>query len=214
MHLFKSVLAGALLVAATAAETIAFTSFPEKVEVGKRVELTWTGGSKFEPTTIKLSKGPSDDLKVIETLTSSGVAGKFIWTPKASLVDGSDYALEISQGKENVNYSKQFPISGGDGEEEPTTGTGTVTQTLSLTQSATTGKPTASITSAPSAGLTSTIARNATSFTRSTMTSAVTITPTGAQPTATPSETPTGGAALVLASPFALIMGVLAAFAM
>lgn len=45
MHLIKSLLASALLVAAAVAQGISFTSFPEDVQAGKSVTVTWTGGS-------------------------------------------------------------------------------------------------------------------------------------------------------------------------
>lgn len=45
MHMMKSLLASALLVAAAVAQGISFTSFPEDVQVGKPVTVTWTGGT-------------------------------------------------------------------------------------------------------------------------------------------------------------------------
>lgn len=50
MQLFKSLLAGAALVAATLAQDgrLAFTSFPEDVSVGDSVTVTWSGGNPSE----------------------------------------------------------------------------------------------------------------------------------------------------------------------
>ncbi|PGH12721.1 hypothetical protein AJ79_04081 [Helicocarpus griseus UAMH5409] len=231
MHM-KSVLASALFVAAAVAD-ISFTSFPQDVEVGKPVTITWASDSD-DPVTITLRKGPSDNLKDVETLTTSGKDGSFTWTPTSSLQNGKDYALQISQG-DDFNYGTQFSIAGGSGKGSPVmpnpsetgkgapvmpsgsaTESGATTQTLSLSSGASSATASASITSgaptaSPSAGPSN--SRNSTSPT--TLTKDVTSTPSG--PTSAPStpEPTTGAAAPIAAmsSPFALIMGVLAAFA-
>ncbi|OAX83073.1 hypothetical protein ACJ72_02577 [Emergomyces africanus] len=188
MHMFRSLLAGALLVAAAVAEDISFTSFPEDVQAGKPLSITWRGGSEDEPVTISLFRGLSTDLKDVKTLTTTGADGTFTWTPESTIVNGDDYALQISQG-DDINYTNQFKISGGSA------------QSASATPSA-----------AP------TNSRNSTS-TKTTITTGVTVTPTGpksAPPTALPTTGPAPGSAgsiVAVSSPFALIMGVLAAFA-
>ncbi|PGH02994.1 hypothetical protein GX51_04312 [Blastomyces parvus] len=198
MHM-KSILASALLVAAAVAQSISFTSFPEDVEAGKPVTITWIGGSDDEPVTITLMKGPSKDLQEVETLTTAGTDGSFTWTPEDDIVNGDDYALRITQGDE-LNYTNQFPISGGSGREETPSAT------------VTTPSPTASVTSSPSSGPSN--SRNSTTSAPTTITTDVTATPQGpttAPPTPTPSE-PSAASIMAVSSPFALIMGVLAAF--
>ncbi|KAL2373196.1 extracellular matrix protein [Blastomyces gilchristii SLH14081] len=198
MHLMKSLLASALLVAAAVAQKISFTSFPEDVQAGEPVTVTWTGGSD-EPVTITLMKGLSKDLQEVETLTTSGQDGTFTWTPESDIVNGDDYALRISQGDE-VNYTNLFDVSGGSGKEETPSPT------------VTTPPPTVTGTSSPSSGPSN--SRNSTSSEATTITTGVTVTPTGpttAPPTPTPSE-PSAASIMAVSSPFALIMGVLVAF--
>ncbi|KLJ06499.1 hypothetical protein EMPG_10096 [Blastomyces silverae] len=197
MHM-KSLLASALLVAAAVAQSISFTSFPEGVQAGEPVTITWTGGSD-EPITLTLMKGPSDDLQEVETLTSSGQDGTYTWTPESDIVNGDNYALRITQG-DDINYTNLFGISGGSDREE------TPSRTV------TTPPPTSTGTSSPSSGPSS--SRNSTSSDATTLTTGVTVTPTGpttAPPTPTPSE-PSAASIMAVSSPFALIMGVLAAF--
>lgn len=45
MQLFQTLLAGAALIAAVAAERPAFTSFPKDLKVGQPVTVTWAGGN-------------------------------------------------------------------------------------------------------------------------------------------------------------------------
>ncbi|OJD23547.1 hypothetical protein ACJ73_05096 [Blastomyces percursus] len=198
MHMMKSLLASALLVAAAVAQSVFFTSFPENVQAGEPVTVTWAGGSG-EPVTITLMKGPSDDLQEVDTLTTSGQGGTYTWTPKSDIINGGSYALRISQD-DDVNYTNLFSISGGsDGEETPS-------------PTVTTPPPTRTGTSSPSSGPSN--SRNSTSSEATTITTGVTVTPTGpttAPPTPTPSE-PSAASIMAVSSPFALIMGVLAAF--
>ncbi|KKZ64214.1 hypothetical protein EMCG_01474 [[Emmonsia] crescens] len=206
MHLIKSLLASALLVAAAVAQGISFTSFPEDVQAGKSVTVTWTGGSD-EPVTITLVKGLSSDLQDVETLTTTGSDGSYTWTPESTIVNGNDYALKITQG-EDFNYTNQFGISGGS--ETPTT-TPTITSSPSSTPSST---PSSGRSSGPSSGPSN--SRNSTTSTTraTTITTGVTVTPSGPT-TAPPAPTATPASALsisAMSSPFALIMGVLAAF--
>lgn len=43
------------------------------------------------------------DLKTVATLTTDATNGQYIWTPAGSLVNGNDYALQITQGSQ-LNY--------------------------------------------------------------------------------------------------------------
>ncbi|EEP76723.1 predicted protein [Uncinocarpus reesii 1704] len=211
MHFFKTLLAGAALVASTAAQArLAFTSFPSNVQVGKPVVVTWSGGIPTKPVTITLRKGPSDDLKDVAVLTSTATGGTFTWTPSSSLVDGPDYALQISQGSE-INYTNLFPITGGSGTALPST----TAETSSLAVSTTVRLTTAVTTSHASRGTTLSISRNSTISTPTlTSTRAVTLTPTATptEPEVIPTDAPNAAPA-ILSSPVALLLSALVAFA-
>ncbi|KAK2875162.1 hypothetical protein FQN49_001726 [Arthroderma sp. PD_2] len=232
MQLFKTLLAGAALVASVVAQgQIAFTSFPTSLQAGKPFEIKWTGGTPGQPVTITLRKGPSDDLKDVAVLTSSATGGSYTFTPSTSLVSGKDYALQISQGGQ-INYSNQFPITGGTGTPSSTSATTTGSSTASS------GEPTKPATKpvSTSSQASHTVTHSTNHTTMMTMTSSGTasmgtgtttsrnttmVTPTLTStrtPTLTPttSPTPTGNAASSLAamsSPLALVMAALAAFA-
>ncbi|KAF3481994.1 extracellular matrix protein [Arthroderma uncinatum] len=225
MQLFKTLLAGAALVASVVAQgQIAFTSFPSNLVAGKPFEVKWTGGAPGAPVTITLRKGPSDDLKDVAVLTSSATGGSYTFTPSTSLVSGPDYALQITQGSQ-INYTGLFSITGGTGKPSST----------SATTTASSGYPTKPVTKPVSTTHASmTITNSANSTTMMTMTSSGTAsmgtgttthrnttmaTPTLSStrtPTLSPTAKPTGNAASSLAamsSPLALIMAALAAFA-
>ncbi|EAS33293.3 extracellular matrix protein [Coccidioides immitis RS] len=218
MHFFRTLLAAAALIASTVAQSeLAFTSFPSDVQVGKPVAVTWAGGDATKPVTIKLRKGPSDDLKDIAVLTSSATGGSYTWTPSSSLVDGDDYALQINQGSD-INYTNLFSISGGSGSAIPSTDSATLSATpysstfaTPTTIQLTTGVTTSHI----SRGTSLSISRNATISTPAlSSTRAVTLTPTAAptesEPSA-PTSTPNAAPA-ILSRPVALALGGLAAF--
>ncbi|EEH17608.1 hypothetical protein PABG_00171 [Paracoccidioides brasiliensis Pb03] len=214
MHLVKALVASALLVAAAVAQGISFTSFPDKVQVGDPVTVTWTGGTGA-PVTITLRRGPREDLKDVQILTTSGKGGSFTWTPGSELENGNNYALQISQGTD-VNYGSLFSISGGSGtgDDKTTSSSVTTSQTTSLSRSSSTPATTtthAPSTATPSGYPTASLNRTTTAGPR-TRTTSVIITPSGPK-SAPPTPTPTTGGAAVMSSSFALIMGVLAAFA-
>ncbi|KMU76026.1 LOW QUALITY PROTEIN: extracellular matrix protein [Coccidioides immitis RMSCC 3703] len=221
MHFFRTLLAAAALIASTVAQSeLAFTSFPSDVQVGKPVAVTWAGGDATKPVTIKLRKGPSDDLKDIAVLTLYKLLLReeaYTWTPSSSLVDGDDYALHISQGSD-INYTNLFSISGGSGSAIPSTDSATLSATpysstfaTPTTIQLTTGVTTSHI----SRGTSLSISRNATISTPAlSSTRAVTLTPTAAptesEPSA-PTSTPNAAPA-ILSRPVALALGGLAAF--
>ncbi|KAM5442974.1 hypothetical protein MferCBS31731_001847 [Microsporum ferrugineum] len=232
MHFFKTLIAGAALVASVVAQgKISFTSFPSSLQAGKPCEITWTGGNPQAPVTITLRKGESTNLKDVAVLTSSATGGRYTFTPSTSLVNGPDYALQISQGGE-INYTGLFTISGGSGTPSSTSAT-----TTSSSSSAYSGEPSKPVTkpvvvpsSAPSMSITqsanhTTMVTKTSSGTasmgtgttshRNTTMATPTLSPSHSA-TLTPTATPTGNAASSLAamsSPLALIMAALAAFA-
>ncbi|KAF7508930.1 hypothetical protein GJ744_008486 [Endocarpon pusillum] len=105
----------ACLATAVAQVPIAFTSVPVPAIVGQPANITWAGGDGVTPVTITLRKGDPQNLQTISTLTSNGVNGYFLWTPDASLATASDYALQITQGQSDINYSGPFALIGGTG---------------------------------------------------------------------------------------------------
>ncbi|KAF1969150.1 hypothetical protein BU23DRAFT_243536 [Bimuria novae-zelandiae CBS 107.79] len=110
MRFFEVILSGAALISAVLA--VEFTSFPQgSVAAGKPITLTYT--PKDAVTTILLKKGPSTDLKTLDTLTTTSTGGSFTWTPPKTLEAGDDYAFEIQQAGAVPNYSGQFALTGG-----------------------------------------------------------------------------------------------------
>ena len=108
MRFSTALRAGALLATALAQQIpLAFTTLPPaQVTVGQPIKLAWSGGTSA-PVTITLKKGPADNLATVAIVTGDATGNSFTWTPSASLVDGTDYALQISQGVDDNNYSGQ-----------------------------------------------------------------------------------------------------------
>jgi hypothetical protein len=50
---------------------------------------------------------------LIKSLTGNATGTTYTWTPSSSLSSGDNYALQITQGINDVNYSGQFTIVGG-----------------------------------------------------------------------------------------------------
>ncbi|KIW83540.1 hypothetical protein Z517_02785 [Fonsecaea pedrosoi CBS 271.37] len=125
---------------------IAFTSVPAVVVAGQSYNISWAGGDG-SPVTITLREGDPDDLKTIATLADSVTENSFVWNVSLSLVTASDYALQITQGQDSINYSGLFSIAGG---------SGTSTISLSgLTTPTSSGNATASLISPTSTGIAS-----------------------------------------------------------
>lgn len=202
----------ASLTTALAQVNIAFTSTPVAVVVGQQVNITWGGGDGVTPVTITLRKGDPQNLQTISTLTSTGSDGYYLWTPDASLATGSDYALQITQGQSDINYSGPFAIIGG-------TGPSSISYSgLSTLTSASMNSSITSMTTGASMGTGVPISRN-TTFSSQSLTSTTseesrttsrTATSTGTATDSAETTAPTGGAAQ-LASSLALALGVVAA---
>ncbi|MCJ1448999.1 MAG: hypothetical protein MMC23_009518 [Stictis urceolatum] len=109
---FSSILIAAVSLALAQAK-IAFTTLPSAVEAGKPTTLKWTGGDNGEPVTITLRKGLSSNLQTIAILTSDAKGNSYTWTPSKSLANADDYALQISQGVDDSNYTGEISLSGG-----------------------------------------------------------------------------------------------------
>jgi len=114
----RALLVGASFIAAAIAQTptpvpIAFTTLPGPVvTAGQPVQLAW-GGGDGSPVTITLKQGPSTALVTVEVITGDATGNSYTWTPSTTLPDASDYALAISQGVDDINYTGEFELVGG-----------------------------------------------------------------------------------------------------
>ncbi|EFE41497.1 extracellular matrix protein, putative [Trichophyton verrucosum HKI 0517] len=201
MQLFQTLLAGAALIAAVAAEGPAFTTFPKDSRVGEPITVTWAGG---DPSARKKTD--------INMIAAHATGGSCTFTLPSSLPSGPDYALQIKQG-DKVNYTGLFSITGGHG----TPSSAPASTTTAAPSSSSSGEPSKpvtkpAVTSTPHASMTMSNSANHTTMT--TM-SSQTLTSQSESATLTPSATPTGNAASLtaLSSPLALIMAGLVAFA-
>lgn len=234
MRFFQSALLAVSALASMAlaqSSTLLFTNVPTSVTVGKSYTIEWKTTDTTSPITITLRKGPSGNLQTIATLTSTATGTTYTWIPDKSLADGSDYALQITQGNQ-INYSGQISLSGGSlsAISSAASASASASSGVSTSSSAsaasvshsvlsmTTGNSTASATSSVSAASTgkgnstiSTATLPATIKITSAITSAVS---TGASGTQTASQgAPTGAAGQLGSSPMALIFGAVAAMA-
>jgi len=112
MRFFETILSGAALVAAALALEI--NDFPAQgVVAGQSYTVTYSPKDNT-PTEILLRSGPSGNLNAGITLTASATGGSYTFTVPKDLADAANYALEVKQG-DKINYSAQFPLSGGSG---------------------------------------------------------------------------------------------------
>ncbi|KAJ5097729.1 hypothetical protein N7456_008450 [Penicillium angulare] len=105
MH-FSTVLAASasLLTLALAADPLSFTSWPQDVQAGKPLTLTWAGAVADQPVTLTLRKGASGNLDDVEVITDQAKDGTFTWTPGENIKEGETYAFQVTQGGQK-NYS-------------------------------------------------------------------------------------------------------------
>ncbi|OCK96973.1 uncharacterized protein K441DRAFT_26440 [Cenococcum geophilum 1.58] len=237
MRFFQSALLAVSALASAAlaqSDTLSFTNVPTSVTVGNSYPIEWKTSDTTSPITILLRKGPSGNLLTISTLTSTATGTAYTWIPDKSLVDGSDYALQITQGTQ-INYSGQISLSGGSLSAVSSSASASASSSVSASSSASaasvsnsilsttaiTGNSTASVTPSVSAASTgkgnSTISTATLSATK--ITSAITSaasTGAGASGTQTAAQgapTPSGAAGQLGSSPMALIFGAVAAMA-
>jgi hypothetical protein len=205
----------ALLISALAvlAKAVQITNTDFTVTENQPYTITWTGST--DPVTIKLKTGASNDLKDVQTITSSGSGGSFTWTPE-NLPSGT-YAFEITDSSGDVNYSSQFSYQG-TGTLTATSSTASSTaSTASTTESSSSSSETKSTTS--SARLTSSTMTPLTNSTTlstsahaSTSRSSSTATTTSSSSTSTATEVPNTNNGQRVASSLALVLGAVAAF--
>ncbi|MCJ1295378.1 hypothetical protein MMC34_006940 [Xylographa carneopallida] len=117
MRFTSALLCGASLIAAAVAQNttlIAFTTLPgASVQAGVPVKLAWSGGDGVSPVTITLKQGPQTDLATVAIITGDATGNTYTWTPSSSLPNANDYALQISQGIDDINYTGTFSLTGG-----------------------------------------------------------------------------------------------------
>jgi len=117
MHFARTLLYGATMIVAAVAQnttSIAFTTLPgPSVQAGVPVKLAWSGGDGVSPVTITLKQGPQTDLATVAIITGDATGNTYTWTPSSSLPNADDYALQISQGVDDINYTGTFSLSGG-----------------------------------------------------------------------------------------------------
>ncbi|MCJ1419785.1 hypothetical protein MMC32_006141 [Xylographa parallela] len=117
MHFASALLFGASIIAAAVAQNttlIAFTTLPgATVQAGVPVQLAWSGGDGVSAVTITLKQGPQTDLTTVAIITGDATGNSYTWTPSSSLPNADDYALQISQGIDDSNYSGTFSLTGG-----------------------------------------------------------------------------------------------------
>ncbi|KNG44568.1 extracellular matrix protein [Stemphylium lycopersici] len=225
MRFFETILSAAAFAALAAALEI--NDFPaEGVVAGQTYTITYSPADDT-PTTFILRQGRSTDLDTIGTLTTSATGGSFEWTPSTDLENEADYALQIQQG-ETINYSAQFPLTGGvDAEDEPVSSAmSTNTPTASMTATSA-GYP-ASSSMSMSSSMSSAMSSPMPSMTMTSVgTASASVSPSsGLNSTvtsATLSGTATGSASIpevtansgnsLIASPLAAMFGAAAAFA-
>lgn len=224
MRFFNSVLfAASALVSLVAAQsaTLKFTDFPSTVQAGKSYTIKYTSTELSSPATIVLRKGSSTNLNTISTLTTTATGGSFVWSVDASLADGNDYALMISQGTENNNYAGPIQLTGGSASAiSSATSSGSASSASSAKSALTTistltvsGNSTTIPTSSVSAKSNSSVSTGSLSGSAS-RTSVTSAGSTGSTTTAAQGAPSSTGAAIALgSSPLALIFGAVAAMA-
>ncbi|KAI0008905.1 Ser-Thr-rich glycosyl-phosphatidyl-inositol-anchored membrane family-domain-containing protein [Xylariaceae sp. FL0662B] len=163
----KSIIAAALAILPALANALMITNSNfNGIQAGKPFTITWTDASG--PVTLTLKTGDPNNLVTVDTITSGQTGNSFTWTPSASLPSG-EYAMEISDGS-GVNYSLQFPFSGGSASSSYTSATSTSVSSSSITVSATTS--TTSTSSTATASSTTTASSTSTTTTGSSSSSA------------------------------------------
>lgn len=110
--LSRIVLFGAFAVLASAQSSVlTFLHVPDPITDGQPQAITYATNDTVNPVSIILRQGPSGNLQTVQTLTTNANNGQYIWTPCKALPDGSNYALEITQGNQ-VNYFGPFSVQG------------------------------------------------------------------------------------------------------
>lgn len=88
--------------------TLSATTLDTGFTAGSSVIITWQPTSSGT-VTLLLKQGDPSDLSTVATIVSNTPnTGSFAWTPSTSLVQGSDYALEIVDDTNTNRYLSIF----------------------------------------------------------------------------------------------------------
>ncbi|RYO91330.1 hypothetical protein DL766_001999 [Monosporascus sp. MC13-8B] len=192
-----------IILAGLAAATVILTNDDfSGIKAGEPFTITWADATG--PVTITLKNGPADALNTVSTITSGQTGDSFTWTPSESLPSDT-YALEISDGSE-VNYSKQFQISGGaaSGSSTVASSTGSTSATSATSTASTastsavisttfsTSNSTTTSTASSESSYSATMSSNSSSITDSITTSSATTTMTTTRTSSRTPSTTTG----------------------
>ncbi|KAI1817725.1 hypothetical protein GGS20DRAFT_531508 [Poronia punctata] len=173
------------------------------IEAGKTFKITWSGNEG--PVTLTLKDGPKGNLQDVQVLTTGGSGGSFVWAVDTALPNG-DYAIEIKDG-DDVNYSPQFPVTGGVDATTSTSATvSTVTSTVTSASETTTSESSTSSEESSTITSTATITETSSSETSATKTSTSTSTTT-----TEPAETTTPPRSNAYSAAAPIVPGILAA---
>ncbi|KIV89813.1 hypothetical protein PV10_07185 [Exophiala mesophila] len=211
------VVGAALVASAFAQGRLAFTSTPGTAVQGSTYNISWSGGDG-SAVTLTLRKGDPNDLETIGILGQSIMTDSYVWEVSDSLEPDDDYALQITQRQDVINYSGLFSIIAGNSTAASTTtppSNSSSSTTTFIGSSAGTGTalPRNTTFSSPTISPTTSLEPAVTQHETQTESVATTTTPaatTAAGASATTSA-PVGGSAAQLASSMALVMGVFAA---
>lgn len=210
MQIGQIITASALFAMANAIVQLTNSDF-SGITAGTPFNITWSGNTG--PVNLLLKSGPSTDLVTSGTIASGVTDNYYLWTPSIS----GTFAIEIQDGSD-INYSSQFPVTGGtalaSSSEATSTGTTTVVSTTSVTPVTTATSDSASESTSTTAiviNSTTTSTSMGSSNNTASRTSA-SLTPTRS-PTSTSTSTPVNvNGAVQYASSFGLAALALAAF--
>lgn len=207
---FRSLLAVAPLLAAAVAQNIAFTSTPAAVKAGDSFNVTW-GGGDGTGVTLTLRRGSPQDLHTITTLADGILDYYYVWQVSTSLESGDDYALQITQGQSDINYSGLFTIEGGSSSSNATTTTAAPSNGTASITSVGSASGTGTALSRNSTFSTATLTSSSSDATFGSVTSTRSSTSHSASSSAEATSAPSNDASIKTGSSVALILGIVAA---
>ncbi|KAG8530810.1 uncharacterized protein KY384_004167 [Bacidia gigantensis] len=107
------VLCASFVAHAVAQSKLAFTTLPSSVKAGDSVSLKWAGGDANQPVTITLKKGSASNLQTVGFVVQNANGNSYTWAVPVNTPSASDYALQITQDGDQINYTGLFSITGG-----------------------------------------------------------------------------------------------------
>ncbi|KAL8952079.1 MAG: hypothetical protein Q9222_001990 [Ikaeria aurantiellina] len=83
---------------------------PAVIAPGGKYNLTWGGGDPDLPVALTLRQGDYRNLDVVSVIDGSVEGTSYLWTVPSNLPDRPDYALQISQGIDDSNFSGKIAL--------------------------------------------------------------------------------------------------------